>query len=153
LILLAAWTIRQMAMLNFPDGGALNPREYLVTRAAASNLRDFIDDVKDVSRWRANDTYTLNVVADESFKPQLAWYLRDFRNAQFATHPIANDETQALILPIDAPTPANGWISQTFQIESARGAEETASLLRWLIFRDIGALENSNVALWIPQPR
>jgi len=149
LAILAIWTIRQMTMLNFPAGGALNEQEYLVTRVASANVRDFVFDVKDISRWRANDSHTLNIVADESLGPMLAWYLRDFRNLNFSARPTIAPNTQALLLPITAPPPASNWMSQTYQLEIARGAGDYGALHR-LIFRDLGERQSANVVLWIP---
>lgn len=149
LTLLAVWTLRQMTMLNFPAGGALNEQEYLVTRVASANVRDFVFDVKDISRWRANDSHTLNIVADESLGPMLAWYLRDFRNLRFSARPTIAPDTQALLLPITAPPPASNWKSQTYQLEIARGAGDYGALHR-LIFRDLGDRQSTNVVFWIP---
>ncbi len=149
LTLLAVWTLRQMTMLNFPAGGALNEQEYLVTRVASANVRDFVFEVKDISRWRANDSHTLNIVADESLGAMIAWYLRDFRNLRFSARPTIAPDTQALLLPITAPPPASNWKSQTYQLEIARGAGDYGALHR-LIFRDLGERQSTNVVFWIP---
>lgn len=151
LTLLAVWTFRQMTMLNFPAGGMLNEQEYLVTRVASANVRDFVFDVKDISRWRANDSHTLNIVVDESLGPMVAWYLRDFRNLIFSARPTIAPGTQAILLPITAPPPASNWMSQTYQLEIARGAGDYGVLHR-LIFRDLGDRQSANVVFWIPIP-
>ena len=151
LTVLGVWTLRQSAMLNYAD--ALNAREYLVARAASPNTRDLERDLRDISRWRANDSYTLAIVADESSSPIVAWTLRDFRNAQFTARPLVTQDTQVLLLPSRAPAPASGWMGQTYTLETQRGVNASAGLLRWLLFRDVGALEPVNVTLWMPQPQ
>ncbi len=151
LAVLAAWSIRQNAILNF--SGALNAQEGLVERAASPNVRDLVHDLEDISRWRADDTHTLAMVADKALGPLVEWDLRQFVNARFVSHPTAAPETQALLLPANAPTPAPGWISQRYRLEIARGASPSALFLRWLIFRDVGNVEFTDAVLWIPKPQ
>jgi hypothetical protein len=150
LTVLGVWTLRQTAMLNYAD--ALNAREYLVARAPSANVRDLEHDLRDISRWRANDSTTLNVVADESLSPIVAWTLRDFRNARFAARPSVTQDTQVLLVPSRASAPASGWMGQTYTLETQRGASALAGLLRWLLFRDVGAVESVSVTLWMRQP-
>jgi hypothetical protein len=150
LTMLSVWTLRQTAMLNYTDG--LNAREYLVTHAASSNVRDLERDLRDISRWRANDSYTLNVVADESLSPLVAWTLRDFRNARFAARPLVTQDVQVLLLSARAPAPASGWMGQTYSLETQRAAGASTGLLRWLLFRDVGVVESVDVTLWMKQP-
>jgi uncharacterized protein (TIGR03663 family) len=149
LIGLSVWTVRQTAMLNYD--AMRNAREYLVARAAAANVRDLERDLRDVSRWRANDSITLHVVADEKTGSLVAWVLRDFPNARLAARPLA---AQALLLPAPAPAPSSDWTGQTYTLEVQR-APKTAwgwlEWLRWLLFRDVGALERVSVELWMRQ--
>jgi hypothetical protein len=146
----AVWTLRQTAMLNYAD--ALNAHEYLVARAASASVRDLERDLRDISRWRANDSYTLNVVADESLSPLVAWTLRDFRNARFAARPLVTQDVQVLLLSARAPAPASGWMGQTYSLETQRAAGASTGLLRWLLFRDAGVVESVDVTLWMKQP-
>ena len=150
LAMLGVWMLRQTAMLNYAD--ALNAREYLIAGAASANVRDLERDLRDISRWRANDSTTLNVVADESLSPIVAWTLRDFRNARFAVRASVTQDAQVLLLPSRAPAPASGWMGQTYTLETQRGVGASLGLLRWLLFRDVGALEPVNVTLWMRQP-
>lgn len=150
LTLFGLWTLRQALTLNFSD--QLNPREFLVARAPSPGIRDLVNDLQDTSRWRANDAYTIHVTADESLGAVIAWNLRDFRNLKFSAHPIAQ-ETQALLLPPNAPAPAAGWMSQRYWLETSRTAAPNPSLLRWLLFRDVGEIGFNSVVLWIPQPQ
>jgi hypothetical protein len=147
---LAVWTFRQNAMLNYAD--ALNAREYLVTHAAAANVRDLENDLRDISRWRAGDSTTLSIAADGMLNPIVAWTLRDFRNARFAPRASVTQEPQAFLLAPRAPAPGSGWIRQTYTLENQRAQGGTQNLLRWLLFRDIGALESDSVTLWMRQP-
>lgn len=150
LTILATWTFRQSMLLNF--AGNLDAREYLVARAGAANVRDLVRDIENVSRWRANDARTLTLSADTS-NPIIVWYLRDFRNARFAARPVVSSETHAILLPANAPAPANGWMSQRYQIETADSPIPLPNILRWLIFRDVGVVEGTGMALWIPPPQ
>jgi len=149
LIGLSVWTVRQTAMLNYD--AMRNAREYLVARAAAANVRDLERDLRDVSRWRADDSITLHVVADEKTGSLVAWILRDFPNARLAARPLA---AQAMLLPAPASAPSSDWMGQTYTLEVQR-APKTAwgwlEWLRWLLFRDVGALERVSIELWMRQ--
>lgn len=151
LSILSLWTLRQMTMLNFPTGGALNPQEWIVARAASPNVRDLISDIKDMSRWRANDTHTVTIAVDASLGPILEWNLRDLPNARFVEHPIATADMQALVLTSNAAPPGEGWIAQKYQIEMTRGVQSSA--LRALIFRDVGSIDSIDAVLWITKPQ
>jgi uncharacterized protein (TIGR03663 family) len=149
LIGLTVWTVRQTAMLNYDP--MRNAREFLVARVAAANVRDLERDLRDISRWRANDSYTLHIVADEKLSPIVAWTVRDFRNARFAARPTA---AQALLLPAPAAAPAPDWMGQTYTLEMRRASAPRTSWdwLHWLLFRDVGEVERVSVELWMRQP-
>jgi hypothetical protein len=149
--ILCLWSIRQLTMLNFPAGGALNPQEWMITRAATPNVRDLVSDLENTSRWRANDTHTIGVAVDSSLGPLLEWNLRELTNARYVQRPTASLDVQALVLPMSASAPAESWISQRYQIEFTRG--EPASPLRALLFRDAGNIETTSVVLWVPKPQ
>jgi len=149
LIGLSVWTVRQTAMLNY--NAMRNAREYLVARAAAANVRDLERDLRDISRWRANDSITLHVVADEKTGPLVAWILRDFPNARMSARPLA---AQALLLPAPAAAPSSDWMGQTYTLEVQRAPKIAwgwLEWLRWLLFRDVGALERVSIELWMRQ--
>ena len=148
LIVFSVWTFRQSMLLNFTR--APNVQEWLRPSAAAPNLRDLVADIKDASRWRANDTHSIVIAVDDSLGAQAAWYLRDFRAARFVSHPAVGGDVQALLLPGDAPGPV-GWIGQRYDIEWTRGADRS-NLLRWLIYRDVGSVETRDAVLWLPKP-
>lgn len=152
LTLFAVWTFRQTMLLNFPASNSLNPREYLVQRAASTNVRDLVRDLQSTSSWRANDAHVLRVAIDETLGPMVAWHLRDFRNAAYVARPAATPEIAALVLRSDAPAPASGWMRQIYRIELAPSNQAILNPLRWLIFRDVGEINSLAVALWIPQP-
>ncbi|MBI3537719.1 MAG: glycosyltransferase family 39 protein [Chloroflexi bacterium] len=145
---LSVWSVRQSAMLNFLPR---NVNELYVDRAASSNVRDLMRDVADISRWRANDTRTLNLNVDESLGAIAAWNLRDQVNAKIIAHPALDPQTQAELLSINAPAPAPAWIFQRYQLEILRGAPPT-NFLRWLIFRDGGVASYTSAVLWAPSP-
>ena len=147
--LFGLWTCRQSVMLNFTL--APNVVEWLAPSAAAPNLRDLVSDVEDASRWRANDTHTIAISVDDSLGAGVAWALRDFSSARFASHPAAAPGVQALVLPGDAPGP-EGWIGQRYDLEFSRGNSPVPSLLRWLIFRDVGSVQSKDAVLWLPAP-
>ncbi len=150
LTMLAVWTFRQSVMLNFTL--APNVREWLVLSAAAPNARDLVRDLEDASRWRANDTHSIVIGVDKSLGAIAAWNLREFRNARFAAPPAAGEDTQALLLPGDAPAPA-GWIGQRYNLEFTRDDGPSPGLLRWLLFRDDGQVLTRDAVLWLPKPQ
>lgn len=150
LALLSLWTLRQTAMLNFPAGGALNIQEWMIARAASPNVRDLVSDIKDMSRWRANDTHTIVIAVDSSLGPILEWNLRDMANARFLERPAAAPDVQALVLTANSPAPAEEWIAQKYQIEMTRGVP--AGALRALIFRDVGSIDSNDAVLWVLKP-
>lgn len=151
LTLLAAWTVRQNALLSF--SGAWNPRELLVARAASPNLRDLVSDLESISRWRANASHSLKILVDSSLGPAVEWQLREFVNARFVSHPTMQADTQALVLPPDAQVTRSRLMSQRYQLEAMRGPGPQQNLLRWLIFRDVGPSRSLDAAFWIAQPQ
>jgi uncharacterized protein (TIGR03663 family) len=150
LTLLAVWTLRQTAMLNYAE--MLNAREYLVARAASASVRDLERDLCDISRWRANDSTTLTIAVDASAYPFLAWTLRGFRNVRVAARSVVTQDPQVRILPARAAAPAADWMGQTYSLETQRGQGISSGLLRWLLFRDVGEIESVDVTLWMRQP-
>ncbi len=158
LVLLTLWTFRQMTMASFFSGeadvsGALNPQEWLVTGATSANMVDLKNDLEDISRWRANDSFTLTILADDGLGPVVKWYVRDFRNAKFESHPVMVPGIEALIVPPDAPVNPGNLISQHYEIQATRDSLVQPNFLRWLIFRDTGPANYTEAVLWIPQPQ
>lgn len=151
LTLLAAWTIRQTAMVNFTN--ARNPQDWLVTRATSPNVRDLVSDLEMISGWRSGDAHTISILADASLGPIPEWYLRNFRNARFITHPTMLPEIQALLVPLNAPVQPGTLMSQRYRLEMARNVTQPSNLIEWLIYRDVGVNDYSNMVLWIPQPQ
>ncbi len=151
LTLMALWTARQTALTSF--SGAWNPQDWLVKSAASPNVRDMTNDLEDVSRWRANDTHALAMIVDAALGPMAQWYLRDFRNARFVSHPTMVPEIEALVLSPNTPINPGKLMSQRYQLETARSAGGQTNLLRWLIFRDIGSEQATQAVVWIPQPQ
>lgn len=151
LALLSLWTFRQMAMASF--SGVINPQEWLVTRATSLNVVDLQTDLEDISRWRANDSFTMTILADDALGPVVKWYVRDFRNARFETNPVMVPGIQALIVPANTPINPGKLMSQQYQVEAVRNAQTQPNFLRWLIFRDTGLADTNAAVLWIPQPQ
>ncbi|MBI4791021.1 MAG: TIGR03663 family protein [Chloroflexi bacterium] len=151
LTLLLAWTFRQMVLANFSSPP--NPQEWLVGRTTSLNVRDLANDLQDISRWRANDSRTINILVDDSLGPIVGWYLRDFRNARWVARPTMGEGIQALVLPANAPATAENLMSQRYRLELARSANLQPNFLRWLIFRDVGNVDYSEAVLWIQQPQ
>ena len=150
LTLMFAWTFRQSMMVNFTL--APNVYEWLTPRTSAPNARDLVRDVKNISRWRANDSLTLTIMIDESLRPYTAWGLREFRYAQFVAHPRADENALALLLPVNVRGPL-GWIGQAYTLESLQGIAVNPSMLRWLLYRDVGGAQTIDAVLWTPPPQ
>ncbi len=150
LTLFAAWTIRQTSLVNFSE--QLNVQEWLVQQATSPNVRDLVSDLEDISRWRADDSHTLTIVADDSLGPVVEWYLRSFVNARFEPRPTITPGVQALLLPANTPVNSSGLIHQDYHVETARGPGGM-SFLQWLLFRQGAGVEATDVVLWIPQPK
>ncbi len=151
LALLAIWTFRQMAMVNFTQ--ARNPQDWLVLRATSPSVRDLVGDLESISGWRSGDAHTISILSDASLGPIPEWYLRDFRNARFVTHPTMVPEIQALIVPLNAPVQAGTLMSQRYRLEAVRSATQSINFVQWLVFRDAGQTDYSTAVLWIPQPQ
>ncbi|HEX2998881.1 MAG TPA: hypothetical protein VHR86_01385, partial [Armatimonadota bacterium] len=150
LVLGTAWAFRQMVLVSFSQ--TLNPREWLVARATSPNVRDLVSDLEDVSRWRANDSYTISVLADDTLGPIVRWNLRNFRNVRYEARPAMSQGIQALLLPAGAPVNSDKLMSQYYRLQISQSAAPQQNFLRWLIFRDSGNLDFSDAVLWIPQP-
>jgi hypothetical protein len=121
--------------------------------AGAPDRRDLVSDIEDASRWRANDSHTIVIAVSESLRQELGWDLRDFRNATFSAQPVVGNDTEAVLEPPDAPAPAANWISQRYQIDQQVGVGVRPSLLRWLLFRDVGTVDTVDAVLWLPPPQ
>jgi hypothetical protein len=145
---LGVWGLRQSMLLNFLPR---NTNEPYIERASSPNLRDLVRDLEDISRWRANDSHTLAIRADESLGPIVAWYLRGFPRTQFVARPVIAPDAQALLLLPNLPPPASDWISQRYQLEITRTAPPP-NVLRWLIFREGGTTTASYAVLWVTKP-
>ena len=150
LTLMTVWTFRQSMMLNFTL--VPNAYEWLTPRLASPNTRDLVRDVENVSRWRADDSHTLALVVDDSLGAMAKWSLREFRNARFVVHPRVDERTGAMLLPVNVLAPA-GWIGQEYTLDYVQGNGSTASVLRWLLYRDVGAVQTINAVLWTPPPQ
>ena len=111
-----------------------------------------MSDLEDVSRWRANDSYTISVLADDTLGPIVRWNLRSFRNVRYEARPAMSQGIQALILPAGAPVNSDKLMSQYYRLQTSQSAAPQQNLLRWLIFRDSGNLDFSDAVLWIQQP-
>jgi len=157
LVFLALWTTRQTALVNFggaPEGtnfiAARNPQDLLVTSATPPSARILARDLEDVSRWRANDTRALILVADTALGPALEWNLRDFRFARFSDQPTVTQDAQAYVLRANAPAPGADWIAQKYTLEIARTPPQ--NFLRWLIFREGASAETLGAVVWVRRP-
>ncbi|MBI5649557.1 MAG: hypothetical protein HZC40_03800 [Chloroflexi bacterium] len=157
LVFMTVWTLRQTALVNFggaPEGTSLiaarNPQDLIVMQATPQSARILVRDLEDVSRWRANDTRALVIVADTALGPALEWSLRDFRYAQFVDQPTVTQDAQAYVLRANAPAPGADWIGQKYTLEIARTPPQ--NFLRWLIFREGASAETLDAVVWIKKP-
>ncbi len=149
--LLSLWTVRQMAMVSY--GRPANPQEWLVQQATPAGVRDLVNDIEDISRWRANDSHTLTMLVDDSLGPVMGWYLRDMRNARFQSNPTMVPGIEALVLAESAPVNPGKLMSQKYEIAATRAAAPVPNRLRWLLFRDVGDIDYAKAVFWIPQPQ
>ncbi len=151
LTLLAVWTFRQMAMVNFTN--ARNPQDWLVARSTSPSVRDLVTDLETISGWRSGDAHTISILADASLGPIPEWYLRDMRNARFISHPSMVPQIQALLVPLNAPVQPGTLMSQRYRLEAVRDPTAPLSFVPWLIYRNVGTNDYTQAVLWIPQPQ
>jgi uncharacterized protein (TIGR03663 family) len=151
-LLLGVATVRALWLLNFSP--AMNGGEWLSATQSTPQIRDLVSDLKNVSRWRANDSSLIKTAVDDSLGPLIGWYLRDFTNVRYTREAASAKEVQALVLPEGVKPRVGNWQGQQYRVEQVWDGHGLAGadLIKWLLFHEGGQMTWRKAELWILPP-
>jgi hypothetical protein len=116
LIALGLFGFQAMWGLNFADAG--DPRELMITRATAPDVREMVAILESLSLEKAGDSHTLSITTDAATGPVVAWYLRAFGNQSVVeglSYP--PDNLVAVTLVLEDPPIGETFRGQGFPLE------------------------------------
>ena len=152
-ILVALGLIGFKAMwgLNFAHESA--PRELMILRATAPEVRDLAAQLEALSTDRAGDAHTLSITTDAATGPVVAWYLRGVQEQRVVDSLAAPPATEAAVtLAMQDPPIGESFRGQGFPLRTSWSPWGLwgQDLLRWLLFND-GSLPtiDQEVVLWV----
>lgn len=134
--------------------GANDPRELWVETATDGDVRAMLQLVSDVSRQVTNSATGLQVTSLVD-SPALAWYLRDFEEAQFAETIPLQTAPEALITDVESEARLSAdYTGAAFGLAVAPLpgplVQTAPELLRWWLFRESNQQPQSEqVIFWV----
>ena len=143
--LLACLAVRMSVRVGFTH--ARDPREPLVVRPSAVDLKDMVRFLEDWSVRKEGDQHALTVAVDESLSPLVPWYLREF------PAPAATAAAGAIVVRSEPARPAlAGYVGQRFRLRSwsdaPLGSGQNA-VAWWLLGTGGGVVQAETLELWI----
>lgn len=150
-VVLGLFGIKAMWSANF--GHPSDPRELLIGRATAPEVRLFVDQVEELSLAEAGDAHTLRLTVDAATGPVVAWYLREFGQQEVVEGLDTPPDTIAAVtlaaedLPIGETFRGTGFPLESHWLPwGLRGQ----SLVRWLLFTEGSEpVVDERVVLWV----
>jgi uncharacterized protein (TIGR03663 family) len=162
---LTVFTVATGWRLNY--GPVADPRQPLVHTPAAEGLPDLVATLKQLSSWRAGDSYLLNVIADRRLGPAVEWQLHRFKNVTWVDSldqwppplPAGNSgaptDFEAILTPADMTLKLDeGYAGQDFAIRAlwSPAGLHGQSLIPWIVLRTATTPVNYEKAvLWVKQ--
>jgi hypothetical protein len=148
---LGLFGFKAMWSTNFSH--ANDPRELLIGRATAPEVRAFADQVEELSLAETLDAHTLQITVDAATGPVVAWYLREFGKQEVVDGLDAPPDTSAAVtlaaedLPIGETFRGTGFPLESHWLPwGLRGQ----SLVRWLLFTEgTEPVVDQVVVLWV----
>jgi uncharacterized protein (TIGR03663 family) len=148
-----------LGLFGFKSGWSLNvahaadPRELMITRTTAPDVRELVRQLEVLSLDKAGDRHTLPLTVDAATGTATAWYLREFDQVtmveDLATPP---DTVAAVTLVMESPPIGDTFRGRGFplRIRWAPGGLGGQGLVKWLLFTD-GPLPivDQEVVLWV----
>jgi hypothetical protein len=140
-----------MWTLNFSHGG--DPRELMIGKATAPDVRAFVDHLEELSLAKAGDAHTLPLTVDADTGPVVAWYLRDF-DGQFVVEGVSEPPYTAAAVTLALQDPPMG---ETFRGTSYRlqhhwlpWGVRGQKFVSWLLFTADGPpVVDKEIVLWV----
>jgi len=141
-----------------------DPREILAADPTAPDVRHVVESLRTLSRQRSKEAHTLSLVYEAAPDSVLAWYLRDFRQAERV------DDLQqvppgvtAILTDVDEAPPASEdrYVGRTFDLRQSWRLTSIAGRLewppqqvdgiRWYLFREapLTTILSEEMALWV----
>jgi hypothetical protein len=148
---LGLFGIKAMWSVNFAR--ANDPRELLIGRATAPEVRTFVDQIEELSLAEAGDAHTLRVTVDAATGPVVAWYLREFKQQAVVDGLDTPPDTVAAVtlaaedLPIGETFRGTGFPLQSHWLPWGLWGQRLA---RWLLFTEGSEpVVDQVVVLWV----
>jgi hypothetical protein len=150
-VILGLVGFKAMWTLNFWHGG--DPRELMIGKATAPDVRAFVDHLEELSLAKAGDGHTLPLTVDAATGPVVAWYLRDFV-AQFVVEGVSEPPytVAAVTLALQDPPMGETFRGTSYPLQhhwlpwGLRGQK----FLSWLLFTADGPpVIDKEVVLWV----
>ncbi len=135
---------------------ANDPWQTMIARPTAPGILDLLSTLEQVSAEREGDVYEIALAVEDTAKPLLPWYLRDFRQAHFRQ---LLDKTTAVPVIItsnqgERPALTESYSGQDFVLRSFWRPESLSgpNLVRWLLYRQAPTHpQEEKVILWVQQ--
>jgi len=121
--------------------------------ATAPDVRQMLKAIEAAS-WRAtgNASAAPVTVSLPQFEPVIAWYLRDFKNAQFAAASDINTPIVVTALGEKPQTSSGGYLGAKFVTRAmwSPATLDDKALLRWWVYRQAGApVATQTLVVWV----
>ncbi len=132
---------------------AADPRELMIIRTTAPDVRLLVEQLEALSQAQAGDLHTLPITVDAETGPVVAWYLRDFEKQRVVNGLSTPPDTLAAVtlahrdLPIGETFRGQGFPLRTHRLPWGLWGQ---NLVRWLFFTD-GSLPvvDQKAVLWV----
>jgi hypothetical protein len=151
LIALGLFGFKAMWGLNFSAESA--PRELMILKATAPEVRDMAAQLEALSVNEAGDGHSLSITMDTATGPVVAWYLRRFQEQRVVEGLAAPPDTEAAVtLAVEAPPIGESFRGQGFPLQThwSPWGLWGQDLLRWLLFNDGSQPTiDQEVVLWV----
>jgi hypothetical protein len=151
LVVLGLVGFKAMWTLNFSRAG--DPRELMIGRTTAPDVRALVEHLEKLSLEKAGDAHTLPITVDAATGPVVVWYLRDF-DGQFVVEGVSEPPytVAAVTLALQDPPMGQTYRGTRYPLEhhwlpwGLRGQ----SFVSWLLFTTDGPpVVDKELVLWV----
>jgi hypothetical protein len=132
---------------------AADPRELMIMRTTAPDLRLLVDRLEALSLDQAGDAHTLPLTVEGATGPVVAWYLREFKEQTVVEDLSTPPETLAAVtlaikdLPIGETFRGQGFPLHVHWLPWGLWGQDA---IRWLWFNEAGQpVVDQEVILWV----
>lgn len=130
-----------------------DPRELLVARTTAADVRTFVDELETLSTNQTSDAHTLPITVDSTTGPVIAWYVREFEQ-QTVVEDVSTSPGSVAVVTLarrDLPI-GETYRGQSFplQVHGSPWGLWRQRLVRWLLFNEgYEPVVDTEVILWV----